>query len=129
MTQVLFFLGGIFTSLILLGIFAYLYIKYRKSKEKLVLKKHKGGRYLLEVYANKNSFKSFNNLTEREVIKKLLPYNSNTFVSVVDSNGKTDSTSVLEFVSYLRNKAKRTKKREALNKIKLKEVKKEQKPA
>lgn len=129
MTQVFFFLGGIFTSLILLGIFSYLYTKYRKSKEKLVLKKHKGGRYLLEVYTNKNSFKSCTNLTEREVLKKLLPYNPNTFISVVDYTGKIENTCAFDFVSYLRKKIKSSKKRETHNKIKLKEVKKEQKPA
>lgn len=127
MTQVFFFLGGIFTSLILLGIFAYLYIKYRKSKEKLVLKKHKGGRYLLEVYANTNSFKSFNNLTGRMVIKKLLPYNPNTFILIIELSGETSCSSVFEYVSCLRNKIKRTKKRKAPNKIKIKEVKKEEK--
>ena len=127
MTHALSFLGGVFTSLIFLGIFMYLYTKYSKSKEKIVLKKQKGGRYLLEVYANKNSFKSLNNLTEREVIKKLLPYNPNTFILIIELSGETSCSSVFEYVSCLRNKIKRTKKRKAPNKIKIKEVKKEEK--
>lgn len=84
---------------------------------------------MLTVYMSKNSYKSYTNLTEKKIIKKLSHYNPNTFVLIVDSTGKTDSTSVLDFVSYLRNKAKRTKKRESSKKSKLKELKKEEKSA
>lgn len=116
LNNLLFFLLGVILTIIITTIIVFSLILHNRSKVRILLEIRKGGRYILKIYRNKNTYKCYMLSSERCVLSKLKVYNPNTAIKIIEANGLNSMSSVFDIVKRLQsvNESNMKKKKKSI---------------